>query len=465
MPESFSLPELLALLSGVGYALLVVRRNRWAWAFGAVSSSLLTFLAARNGLPLQSVLQGVYVFMAGYGFWHWSAAAANAGAERITIARWPWGWHVLALVLALAVSQAIAPVLERHTDAAWPRLDAFVTLLSLLATWMTARAVLENWMYWLLVDALSFYLYASQGLSFVAVLYVLYFLIAIWGLRSWWVQHRSDCILPSGGHNRLTRSTHWWGERVRREWADAETARLLGVQIEVELAAQRLAASHGLAPSILRVDLPRRRYWMEYVPGKSLNEQWIEQPAERLRMWQLLERLRGIEAAELPEIDLADRALELHRHLVEIDPSRARARQAELAHTLAEWRDAGCDRAPERCLVHGDLAPSNVRVSPAGKRSADKWWLMDWEYAHRGHPHEDLAGLIVGTESVSGRAANLHRWRGEFLPPDALSDAEWQALAARVALRRLLDGLWSEVSSAAVRRSGIWHPQGPTGKL
>lgn len=460
MPENFSLPELLALLSGVGYALLVVRRNRWAWAFGAVSSSLLTFLAARNGLPLQSVLQGVYVFMAGYGFWHWSSAATSAGAERITIARWPWGWHVIALVLALAISQAFAPLLERYTDAAWPRLDAFVTLLSLLATWMTARAVLENWMYWLLVDALSFYLYASQGLTFVAVLYVLYFLIAIWGLRSWWVQHRSDCILPSGGHNRLTRSNHWWGERVRREWADEETAQLLGVQIEVELAAQRLAANHGLAPKVLRVDLPRRRYWMDYVPGKSLDERWIEQSSERMHMWQLLERLRGIEATELPVIDLAGRTLELHRRLAELEPARARAREAELANTLAEWRAAGCDRTAELCLVHGDLAPANLRVTAAGE-----WRLIDWEYAHRGHPHEDLAGLIVCSEAVSGRPANLDRWRSEYLPPHALSEAQWQALAARVALRRLLDALWSDVAGAAGRRSGIWHPQGPTGKL
>jgi nicotinamide mononucleotide transporter len=53
---------------------------------------------------------------------------------------------------------------------------------------MTARAILENWLYWLLVDALSFYMYSAQGLMFVAMLYCIYFVIAIFGLRSWWQQ-------------------------------------------------------------------------------------------------------------------------------------------------------------------------------------------------------------------------------------------------------------------------------------
>ncbi|MEY4358393.1 MAG: hypothetical protein RL469_1719, partial [Pseudomonadota bacterium] len=52
-------------------------------------------------------------------------------------------------------------------------------------TWMVARAVLENWVYWLVVDAVSFFLYAAQGLAFVSMLYAIYFVIAIFGLRSW----------------------------------------------------------------------------------------------------------------------------------------------------------------------------------------------------------------------------------------------------------------------------------------
>ena len=173
--------EILALLTGIGYALLVVKRSRWAWVSGALSSMILAVLAAQAALPLQSALQASYVLMAGYGFWHWSRAEGEA--RKIVV--WPLRWHLLAVVVTALVAWAAAPWLAT-AGAAWPALDAAVTVISLLATWMTARVVLENWIYWLLVDSASFFLYASQGLTFVAALYAIYFLIALYGLRSWY---------------------------------------------------------------------------------------------------------------------------------------------------------------------------------------------------------------------------------------------------------------------------------------
>jgi nicotinamide mononucleotide transporter len=455
MPDSFSIAEILALLSGAGYALLVVRRNRWAWGFGAISSCLLAVLAARNGLPLQAVLQGVYVLMAGYGFWHWSRSAVHtATTQQVRIARWPWGWHVLALVLIVGCTTVMAPWLAAHTDAAWPRLDTFVTLLSFIATVMTARAVLENWGYWLLVDALSFYLYFSQGLNFVAALYVVYFVIAVWGLSSWLAQHRRDCILPSGGHNRLQRVVHFFDERVRRDWVDEQTAQWLGTDPVVEVAAQRLAAAHGLAPAVLRVDPARRRLWMPYLPGGSLPERWFEEPLLRARMWQMLDQLRGIEAPDLPSIDLPARALELHQRLILLDSAGADRWTNRLEQALVQWRAIVAQPTQRECLVHGDLSPSNLHVTETGS-----WQLLDWEYAHRGHPLEDLAGLIAASELP------IERWRREYPPPVLQSEAQWREFDARLALRRVINGLWSDVACAAGRRLGVWHPQGQTGKL
>ena len=178
--------EHVALLCGVSYAILAVKRIRWAWVFGAASSALLVWLAAGAALPLQAVLQAVYVVMAAYGFWHWSKVAP--GEKVIAVTMWGWQRHLLAWVVVAALVWFAAPLLQQYTTAAWPRLDVLVTGLSLLATWMTARALLENWLYWLVVDAVSFYMYSAQGLMFVAMLYALYFIIAIFGLRSWWQQ-------------------------------------------------------------------------------------------------------------------------------------------------------------------------------------------------------------------------------------------------------------------------------------
>lgn len=182
--------EYLAVLTGVGYALLAVRRNRWAWAFGGVSSALLAWLAAGAALPLQSALQTLYVGMAVYGFRHWS----TSGGGDPPVRRWPWRHHAVASAVIAIVAVTLAPQLATLTGASWPRLDAAVTVASLLATWMTARTILENWWYWFVVNAASMFLYGVQGLHFVAMLYVLYFIIAVFGLRAWQSRWRESGV-------------------------------------------------------------------------------------------------------------------------------------------------------------------------------------------------------------------------------------------------------------------------------
>lgn len=175
--------EHLALVAGLGYALLAVRRDHRAWVFGALSSGLLAWLAAGAALPLQAMLQSLYVLMAVYGFVRWSRESASRGA--LTVRRWPVRSHALSILVIALLTLFVAPTLGRLTGAAWPYLDTLVTGLSLLATWLTARAVLENWLYWFVVNLLSMFLYGSQGLVFVSLLYAVYFLIAIAGWRAW----------------------------------------------------------------------------------------------------------------------------------------------------------------------------------------------------------------------------------------------------------------------------------------
>ncbi|NDA43919.1 MAG: hypothetical protein EBX78_09920 [Gammaproteobacteria bacterium] len=181
--------EVLAVAFGVGYALLAVRRNRWAWAFGAVSSALLAWLAGESGLPLQSGLQTLYVGMAVYGFWQWSDASSSRAGVNV-IRRWPPSRHAASAVLIVLVANFLAPWLPVATAGSWPRLDAAVTCASLLATWMTTRSVLENWLYWMIVNTASMFLYGAQGLWFVVGLYALYLVIAVIGWREWQARYR-----------------------------------------------------------------------------------------------------------------------------------------------------------------------------------------------------------------------------------------------------------------------------------
>lgn len=179
--RSTSLAEVVSVLAGLAYGVLAVRQNRLCWVFGGLSSTILVVLAAQARLPMQSLLQLAYVAMAVYGFRHWSRQAAAT----IPIGRWPLGVHVVILAAILLATAVVSPWIALATQAAWPRLDTATMLASVLATWMVARVRLENWLYWIVIDSVSLFLYAVQGLVFVAVLYLGYLLIAVYGWFEW----------------------------------------------------------------------------------------------------------------------------------------------------------------------------------------------------------------------------------------------------------------------------------------
>jgi nicotinamide mononucleotide transporter len=182
--------EVVALVTGLGYAVLAVRRDRRCWLFGGCSSAVLAWLAAQSALPMQAVLQLAYVALSVYGFLSWSARTSTG--PRSAIATWPAWRHAAALALVAVLAFALAPLVAGLSNAAWPRLDTATTLASLLATWMVARVLLENWLYWIVIDAVLAFLYASQGLVLIALLYVIYLVIAVVGYASWLKVHRSS---------------------------------------------------------------------------------------------------------------------------------------------------------------------------------------------------------------------------------------------------------------------------------
>jgi nicotinamide mononucleotide transporter len=171
--------EALAVFLSLGYVVLAVPRSRWCWVAGGAGSLIYVWLFARARLPMQSLLQVWYVGVAVFGFLRWS----REGTARISLLS--WRGHVAGIAASLLLAVAIAHFLAAETQAAWPRLDASTMMLSLFATWLTARGKLENWLYWIVVDAVLAWLYAAQGLVFTALLFLIYLVIAAAGFIEW----------------------------------------------------------------------------------------------------------------------------------------------------------------------------------------------------------------------------------------------------------------------------------------
>jgi nicotinamide mononucleotide transporter len=183
--------EIVGTLAGVAYIVLAARRNRWCWIAGAVGSGLAAIVFASRALPMQAALNAFYVTMSVYGWLRW---ARSAGEGELPVDVWPMKWHLFAAVALIVLTFASASVLARETHAAWPLLDSLTTWFSLLATWLTARAKLENWLYWIAIDAILVYLYFMQAMPLFAMLYALYVVIAAAGFIAWRRRFKAQAV-------------------------------------------------------------------------------------------------------------------------------------------------------------------------------------------------------------------------------------------------------------------------------
>lgn len=183
--------NVLALGTGVAYAVLAARRNRLCWIAGAVSSVCAAVLSGMNKLPMQAALQVFYVGMSFYGWWSWVRGSSNG---ELAIGAWPVGWHLGAAAVLVGVSFCIAYWLRSGDAAAWPLLDSLTTTFSLLATWLAARARLENWLYWIVINAIMVFLFFEQRVWGMAILSLLLMGIAASGYIAWRRRYRAQMV-------------------------------------------------------------------------------------------------------------------------------------------------------------------------------------------------------------------------------------------------------------------------------
>lgn len=176
---AMGMAEWVVVASGLIYVIAIMRRRRIGWVFSAISALILALLAARNRLPMHAGLQLCYAVAAIYGWRSWSG-----GARHKPVTTWHWQGHLLAMAGCLLLAAGLSRVVEAQSD--FPFLDSLVACGGLMATWLTARVYLESWGYWIVVDVISLYLFVSQGLAGVAMLYVLYLVTAAVGLLAWW---------------------------------------------------------------------------------------------------------------------------------------------------------------------------------------------------------------------------------------------------------------------------------------
>ena len=174
--------EFIAAVLAVAYLLLAIGQRLSCWLAAFISSVLYVWVLFDARLYMESLLNAFYAAMAVYGFWQWQHGKAGGA---LTVNRWPLARHALAASGIVGLSLVTAFFLRRYTPAALPFPDSMVAWSSVFATFLVARKVYENWHWWLLIDSVSVYLYYTRHLYATMLLFVLYLVLIVIGMREW----------------------------------------------------------------------------------------------------------------------------------------------------------------------------------------------------------------------------------------------------------------------------------------
>lgn len=177
-----NLAEIIGVMFAIGYLLLAVRQIIWCWLAWILSSLLYLYVMFNADLYMEAALQIFYVAMGLYGWTQWSKDGTE---EHLVVRRWGLGHHLFAVSVILILTLLSGEVLSNYTTAAMPFMDALTTWGAIVTTYMVAKKLIENWIYWFVIDAISIYLFMSRELYFTAVLFFVYLFIIVIGYRSW----------------------------------------------------------------------------------------------------------------------------------------------------------------------------------------------------------------------------------------------------------------------------------------
>lgn len=179
--------ELAGTLVGLAYLWLEYKASIYLWIASIIMPAIYVFVYYRAGLYADFGINIYFMLASVYGWIAWKLGkrtgtndVEEVGISRFSRRMWP-GTFLVFVVLFLVIGW----VLIRFTDSTVPWLDSFTTAASIVAMWLLARKVAEQWLVWIAVDVVSSGLYFYKGLYFTAGLYLLYTVIAVMGYRNW----------------------------------------------------------------------------------------------------------------------------------------------------------------------------------------------------------------------------------------------------------------------------------------
>lgn len=178
--------EIIAAALGFVAIFLQIRQNVWYWFVSIIMVSMYIYIYIDVKLYADMSLQVYYLAISFYGGYLWLyGKRSNDHKLPLPVSATLPKLRFLLLAISAILFFLMVWFLIHFTDSDLPYWDSFTTSLSFVATWMLARKKIENWLIWIVVDAVSVGIYIYKELYPTAVLFFFLTLLAVVGYRQW----------------------------------------------------------------------------------------------------------------------------------------------------------------------------------------------------------------------------------------------------------------------------------------
>ena len=186
--------EYIAVVLSIAYLLLAIKESLWCWPAAFFSTLIYTIMYWNGALLMESLLNFYYMYMAVFGWLVWRKGKANN--SNLSISSWSMERHALLIILTSIAATGIGYFMTNYTHADFAYLDSFTTCFAVVTTYLVAKKILENWLYWIVIDAASMYLYYEKGYYPTLALFVFYTIMAGWGFKTWYEEYEQSQAKP-----------------------------------------------------------------------------------------------------------------------------------------------------------------------------------------------------------------------------------------------------------------------------
>jgi nicotinamide mononucleotide transporter len=185
--------ELFGTVASLIYIFFSVKQSIWLWPIGFVSSVVSAVVFFQSTLYADMGLQMYYIVISVYGWIYWKTKKQEASGQHIkfttlTIKNW-----IITVISIALIGICLYYPMAKYTKATNPLFDGLITSASIVATWMLARKIIDQWLIWIVANGASIILFAIKHLYLFSFLSMVYTIMSVIGYIKWkkdWANQR-----------------------------------------------------------------------------------------------------------------------------------------------------------------------------------------------------------------------------------------------------------------------------------